>query len=267
MALTFFSPMRPNSPSTFLASQASDPSVMMTNRNKSISVFHPPQPSYTRPDRGGWGGGGDGVLVENQISVVELRNTMNDRDDRHRDSFAVILDRCYSRIKRCATVGRGNCVFNVPHALPGHPLYNVDSCVRFVASHLLRNGFKVERADGDSGGHPHVLQVSWDAREHVSADSFYLSLPPANRTVPSLEYNLNSPPPPVPVPSLEYRQEHRFMMPGPSTNTTRPKPSRQPKSIAEFTIPSSSSFSLSPSLHQDVQEYRQNGKQKKGSRK
>ena len=100
------------------------------------------------------------LRVQNQITVLELRSAMRQREDNQRAGFAAALERCYSRIRRCASVGRNECAFSIPPAVLGLPLYDVDRCARFVVSHLTKNGFRV--TDGDQPLHIHV---SWDLSE------------------------------------------------------------------------------------------------------
>ena len=109
------------------------------------------------------------MRVENQITVVDLRGAMRRRVDRHRACYAAVLDRCYARVRRCASVGRQDCTFEVPNFLPGLPLYDLERCVRFVVSHLAKNGFKVHRVVAEDllvpTANGHSLAVSWSTDE------------------------------------------------------------------------------------------------------
>lgn len=113
------------------------------------------------------------LRIENQVSVLDLRSAMRIKSDRHRSCFAAVLDRCYARIRRCASVMREECTFEIPLFLPGFPVYDVERCVRFVASHLAKNGFRVERMpveysneeneDEEEGGR--TLVISWSTHD------------------------------------------------------------------------------------------------------
>ena len=105
------------------------------------------------------------VRIENQVSVLDIRSAMRMKAERHRACFAAVLDRCYSRIRRCASVMREECTFEVPLFLPGLPVYDVEKCVRFVASHLSKNGFRVERVPDEDKDEGRMLIISWSTRD------------------------------------------------------------------------------------------------------
>lgn len=107
------------------------------------------------------------MSIQNQVSVLDLRGAMRRKSDRHRACFVSVLDRCYSRIRRCASVLRDECTFEVPLFVPGLPVYNVEKCVRFVASHLAKNGFRVERlpAESDEKEEGRMLVISWSTND------------------------------------------------------------------------------------------------------
>lgn len=102
------------------------------------------------------------VQVAGQIDVLQLRAAMREREERHRSSFAAVLERCYARIRRCASVMRTDCTFEIPPFLPGLPLYDTQLCSRFVVSHLRRNGFDVlpERPGSQLQRAP-IIHISW----------------------------------------------------------------------------------------------------------
>lgn len=99
------------------------------------------------------------VSVRNQLNVLELRGELRDREERQRSSFAAVLEQCYARVRRCASVARGDCTFEVPCMVMGLPLYDVERCVHFVLKHLAKNGFSVQY-DG-----ARLLQIAWQAPE------------------------------------------------------------------------------------------------------
>jgi hypothetical protein len=99
------------------------------------------------------------VSVRNQLNVLELRSELRDREERQRSSFAAVLEQCYARVRRCASVARGDCTFEVPCMVMGLPLYDVERCVHFVLKHLAKNGFAVQY-DG-----ARLLQIAWQTPE------------------------------------------------------------------------------------------------------
>jgi hypothetical protein len=97
------------------------------------------------------------IQVDNQLTAVQLRTSLREREERKRCSFATALERAYSRVRRCSLVGRTDCVFEVPAVVVGQPLYDVPRCVDFVLRHLAKNGFHVLH-DGDR-----TLHIAWTA--------------------------------------------------------------------------------------------------------
>ena len=133
------------------------------------------------------------IRIENQVSVLDLRGAMRKKSERHRACFAAVLDRCYSRIRRCASVLRDECTFEVPLFLPGFPVYDVERCVRFVASHLAKNGFRVERMPDESDEGGRVLVISWSTHDPNDDPP---PPPLAYRPVPKIQeaFELRAPP-------------------------------------------------------------------------
>lgn len=99
------------------------------------------------------------MAAANQITVYDLYNTMRERQQRHNECYTIVLDRVYCRIKRCASVNRYTCTFEVPQIIVGKPLFNVESCLRYVMHNLTSNGFRVRYS------FPRTLDISWDMRE------------------------------------------------------------------------------------------------------
>jgi hypothetical protein len=95
-------------------------------------------------------------VLQNQISVYELYNAMREKQTRQASAFTAVLDRCYSRIKKHASVNRVDCVYEVPEFILGHPLYDINRCITFVVRHLHMNGFRVAYY------FPRYLYISWD---------------------------------------------------------------------------------------------------------
>ena len=157
----------------------------------------------------------EAVQVPNQVTVVDIRGTMRARADRQRESYAAVLERCYARVQRCASVGRTECTFTVPPLIVGLPLYSVERCARFVSSHLSRNGFRVvpsQRYD--------VVVISWDvwaAEEGDAADARDGTCPPSSETCPAPDRPRGPPSLPNarntrPASSLQYQQQHDMLL-------------------------------------------------------
>ena len=173
--------------------------------------------------------------IENQVSVLDIRGAMRLKSERHRACFVSVLDRCYSRIRRCASVLREECTFEVPLFVPGLPVYDVEKCVRFVASHLAKNGFRVERIPTVENENGRMLVISWST--HDPSDD-----PPP----PPLAYRLS----PRPMPQIQQEPEPEEPAWNPRQATQKPtfgtfgsafapliSPDRLAQPASDFSIP------------------------------
>lgn len=105
-------------------------------------------------------------MAENQITVYDLYQATNERRRRQHECFVIILERCYNRIRKCASVSRSDCLFEVPEFILGKPLYNIDRCVRYVLTNLEGNGYRVTYV------FPRFLHISWDLQKDDTGEAF-----------------------------------------------------------------------------------------------
>lgn len=96
------------------------------------------------------------IVPRNQVTVYDLHNAARVRSQRQHECFNLVNERCYARIKKCASVHRKSCVFEVPDIILGKPLYDVDRCTRLLIGNLEGNGFAVTYI------FPRSLAISWD---------------------------------------------------------------------------------------------------------
>jgi hypothetical protein len=101
--------------------------------------------------------------LQGQFSVRDLANTMHRRSRRQQECYAEVLERCYSRIRRCAAANRFEYIYEVPDMIVGMPLFDLNRCVRVVMRNLLGNGFQVAYY------FPRFLHVSWRAAAAAAA--------------------------------------------------------------------------------------------------
>ena len=101
------------------------------------------------------------VPVCNQISAKDLNNMSHARKQRQKEIFVIILERMYSRIRRCASVSMKECRFDFPEMVFGHPLFDVEKCMRFVIRHLVMNGYGVTRTLGAL----RTIDISWKQQD------------------------------------------------------------------------------------------------------
>ena len=81
---------------------------------------------------------------QNQVNVVELRKSITTRKETRRNGYVNVIERCYTRIKRCGSVGRLNCIFDIPNVIIGLPIYDIVECKDVLVDNLRNNGFYVQ---------------------------------------------------------------------------------------------------------------------------
>jgi hypothetical protein len=106
------------------------------------------------------------VIVMNQVSARELNTVHRERERKHKEIYVVVLERIYSRVKRCASVGMRTCWFEMPEVVFGYPMFDVERCIRFAMRHLAMNGFRVARIANSE--HDKVIDISWAPAEQHS---------------------------------------------------------------------------------------------------
>lgn len=120
------------------------------------------------------------VIVFNQVSARDLNTIHRERERRHKEIYVVVLERIYSRIKRCASVGMSTCWYETPEVIFGYPMFDVDRCIRFSMRHLTMNGFKVSRLNNK------FLDICWSPTPPRSTN---------NQTVNNNRVMIAAPPP------------------------------------------------------------------------
>lgn len=88
------------------------------------------------------------ITVFNEISAKDLDILVRTREQKQREVFILVLERIYSRIRRCAYVSMTDCRFDFPEVVYGHPMFDIERCIKFATRHLVMNGFHVSRTLG-----------------------------------------------------------------------------------------------------------------------
>lgn len=101
-----------------------------------------------------------------QVTAFDLNRANTVRQQRQRAVFDEIVCTCYGRVRRCARVGRTECMYIVPHIIAGWPRYDVERCVRFLEGNLRGNGFRVTRVPSSSS-----LHIEWTPPPDTAADT------------------------------------------------------------------------------------------------
>ena len=103
--------------------------------------------------------GSVGALVEvppsNEINVAQLRQVLQQREIRQRETFRLLLERCYKNIRACAAARKYACAFDVPLFVAGRPLYDVMRCIEYIIRNLTTNGYAVQYS------YPRYILISW----------------------------------------------------------------------------------------------------------
>ena len=91
------------------------------------------------------------------INIDELNRIREEKIERKKNTYETILKKCHNRIKIVANSHNnlGCCFFQVPKYIYGLPLYDSYSCIMYLVTSLLNNGFDVQYT------HPNLLYISW----------------------------------------------------------------------------------------------------------
>ena len=96
--------------------------------------------------------------IENSmINIDTLHKTQQNILERKYEIYEIILKKCHSRIKSVAKSQNNMsfCFFSIPKYIFGIPLYDNKSCILYLISALMKNGFDIRYT------HPNLLFVSW----------------------------------------------------------------------------------------------------------
>lgn len=93
--------------------------------------------------------------MSNQINVYDLHRLALARRQKERDCFLNVLERCYCRIRRLNSMYKSHCDFDVPLLVMGKPLFDLQTCVKFMVRNLVGNGYRVEVYP------PRRLRIHW----------------------------------------------------------------------------------------------------------
>lgn len=94
---------------------------------------------------------------------------MNKKNEKKKECFDNILEKCFRKIEKSASLDQSNCYFEVPEFVLGFPLYNINECIVHILQKLKDNGFHVQYF------FPRVIHVTWKS-EHQQVDSFAQNL-------------------------------------------------------------------------------------------
>ena len=120
------------------------------------------------------------------LNIDELHQKDQEKTTRKFEVYQKILEKCHNKITSTSrhSNNMGFCFYNVPKYIFGIPLYDIKSCVMFLVSALVKNGFDVKYT------HPNLLFISWQNKTNKNA--LMLEAPKQESNYSSEYYNSNS---------------------------------------------------------------------------
>ena len=97
------------------------------------------------------------------INITELHKINEERQKFRISVYDKVLTKCHERIKFVSKTPQGSnfCFYVVPNIVYGIPIYNVNACVVYIVSALIKNGFYVAYT------HPNLLYISWYNKQNT----------------------------------------------------------------------------------------------------
>ena len=80
------------------------------------------------------------------INITQLHKVNEEREKFKLKVYESVLKKCHERIKFVSKLPKSNsfCFYVVPNILYGVPLYDINACIVYVVSALIKNGFYVD---------------------------------------------------------------------------------------------------------------------------
>tara|TARA_B100002019_G_scaffold164447_1_gene141997 strand:+ start:182 stop:601 length:420 start_codon:yes stop_codon:yes gene_type:complete len=96
------------------------------------------------------------------INITQLHKINEEREKFKLKVYESVLKKCHERIKFVSKLPKSNsfCFYVVPNILYGVPLYDINACIVYVVSALIKNGFYVAYT------HPNLIYISWHNRQN-----------------------------------------------------------------------------------------------------
>jgi hypothetical protein len=99
------------------------------------------------------------------LNIDDLHQKDQEKTTRKFEVYQKILEKCHNKIVATSkhSNNMGFCFYNVPKYIFGIPLYDIKSCVMFLVTALVKNGFDVKYT------HPNLLYISWQNKTNKNA--------------------------------------------------------------------------------------------------
>lgn len=90
-----------------------------------------------------------------QLCISDIQSSIQKKAEKRKESFNKVLEMCFKRIENGAKFDKIACFFDVPEFVIGYPLFDLNECIMYVYSQLVKNGFQVQYI------FPRILYISW----------------------------------------------------------------------------------------------------------
>jgi|UniRef100_A0A6C0BS42 hypothetical protein len=97
--------------------------------------------------------------MSQNLSIYDIHNEINRRKETKTHCYRKVLEVCENKIRTASEKEIFKIYIDVPEYIIGLPIYDISECIKYVSTHLTRNGFLVEYF------FPKILYVSWDLDE------------------------------------------------------------------------------------------------------
>lgn len=93
-----------------------------------------------------------------KINVNDLYNKANQKETNKFKIYDMILEKCYTRIKRYSENNKLRCLFEIPTFMLGVPLYDFIKLKSYIIQELKKNYFKVIIINDN------IIYISWNLK-------------------------------------------------------------------------------------------------------
>jgi len=129
-----------------------------------------------------------------KLNIFELHRAISEKNNRKIECYEKVLDICHKKIVVAAENKKLRIFIEVPEYVCGYPLYNINSCLKFILDSLKANGFLVKYY------FPKILYISWDFEE-IKGDN-KIALAPQQNIQQAMPQNKSSTKQPLFQPKL-----------------------------------------------------------------
>jgi len=89
------------------------------------------------------------------MDIHYFRKQLEVKQQQQNETFKHILEKCQCKMKMALEKGYSAVYYEVPEFVIGKPVYNLNDCIEYIGSSLVKSGFAVKYY------FPRVILVSW----------------------------------------------------------------------------------------------------------